>query len=304
MFGRRAQAFHRVFLRKHWPALTGALLTFGNYSRRIRWGTFLFGTGSCRTAEPWQSLLSSSSRKDTKSTQKPLSKLLDNCSTIKNDISARLETLIDDYITNALSQQVFSWNYYLVKYAAMRKGESGRYLGDKNELGYRLCMLDKTQRNSAYRDAFLWALYEQSDDRVKNAIDEKSLWFTGQETASRLMKFKTSDISMQCVPEGFKVRGLDDAVHARILYEVASKYKIVKDHEDYILHVPKTPDASGLDAADRIVIGAAFLKDLVEAGLADDLHIDSATGAGSDQGSESSPQHLSVSETPQSCGMG
>ena len=270
VFARRAQVFHQVFLREHWSALTGALLTFGDYWRHIGWGKFLFGTASGNTAEPWQTLLTSSSRENTENTRESLLQLLDFVSVTNGDVVSILEKVIDDWVKK---QKTFCWRYYLVKYDAMRKGNSGRYLGDKDKLGYRICMMDKKARHSRYRDAFLYAIYEQIYDKER-AIDENSLRFTGNETSRRLMKFKTGGISIECVPEGFKVTGPNNVVHAEIFNAVAAKYNFVKDHEDYHLHIPKTPDASGFDAADRIVIGVAFLNDLVEAGFAGDLHVD------------------------------
>ena len=263
VFVRRAQAFHRVFLKKHWPALTGALLTFGDYWRHNGRGKFLFGTS--KTEEPWRDLLTNSSRENVGNTLEPLLRLLDYISKMTSEVYTILNKAISDYVE---IQKDFCWKYYLIKYKVMREGNLGRYLGDKYKLGYRLCMLEKKSRHSHYRDAFLYAIREQSNNGVKGAIDENTLRFTGSETLPRLMKFNTGGIAIECVPEGFKVLGLNNAAHAEIIDKLAAKYKLVKDHEGYhYLHVPKAP-GSGLDAADRVVIGAAFLNDIVEAGLA------------------------------------
>lgn len=89
----------------------------------------------------------------------------------------------------------------------MRKGRSGIYFGRDGDLGYSLCMLHRTQRNSNYRGPYLLAIWKLSGvgDRIEDP------WFTGYEWNERWITLVKSGVRIRCLSEGFAVSLPSDA---------------------------------------------------------------------------------------------
>ena len=143
----------------------------------------------------------------------------------------------------------------------MRTGTSGMYATDDGTLGFSVCMLDKTQMNSHYRDAYLYAVAQTSG--APEAIERH--WFTGYESDARWMRLKASGTMIRCVTNGFALKPpIGD--QAQAAFEAVCAAHGVGD--DLILTVPqKQIDNTLVDTEDRVQAGAAFLKALVDAGL-------------------------------------
>lgn len=252
-FASRAQSFDRVMSHPStWPALTGALLACGDYSRTPGKRFIRFGSGT--ELRWWRELLTGGTRSSLSSTARPLGVLLDVLSEGDESVVNTLDAIKEQWL---IAQGSFDWRYYLVRYQVMRSGASGIYAGVNGRMGYQLCMLSRTQMNSLYRDPYLSAIAEQA--QAYKAVDP--LLFTGYESAERWMQLKTSGTRIRCTPEGFLVALPPDVQHQAALSLVLNRWEI---GEDLTLRIAQE---AGIDVENRIEAGARFLSDLVEAEL-------------------------------------
>lgn len=175
VFARRSQAFHRFFLDEEFGHLTGAILSIGDYSRRLNNERIhLFGSVNSRA---WSELLAGTGREKAADTRATLGRFLDEVSASAEDVSSALSKLQQKWLATKGDGSGYEWRWYFVKYPIMRAGLSGKYVGDEGRLGYSICMLDKHQMNSNYRDAYLSAVHVESGvgmrSRRSNSRDMK-----------------------------------------------------------------------------------------------------------------------------------
>jgi hypothetical protein len=193
-----------------------------------------------------------------------LGRLLDAVDARDSDASSTLESFASRWLKTVIAANGLDWRWYFVKYPVMREGRSGIYAGADGSLGYSACMLDKTQMNSWYRDPYLSAIQRESG--VEDAIEQRwpnGPWFTGYETEQRWMRLAASGIEIQCVTEGLMLRPPTSAAHAKAFARVCAKYGI---GSDYLLKIHQVEvDGRLLDTKDRVELGAALVRDLVEA---------------------------------------
>ncbi|MCY0854018.1 DUF262 domain-containing protein [Cupriavidus sp. D39] len=259
---RRARAFSKLFSdARHLPLITGALLAAGDYAIRVRGRFFLFG--SSRNQAPWREVFSASWRDDMGPTREALGRLLDHVDA-RGDVPLpdTLRGFMEDYLLQCEQVQRHDWRYYFVKYDAMREGASGRYVGIDGRLEYSICMLDKQQMNSYYRDPYLHAVRVQSGQQ-EHVVDRD---FTGYETEPRWMPLRKSDIALRAVAEGFHVlvpgSVIDDAVS-----HVFAAHAVTRTDGQWLLAISQAPSSDGpVDMVDRVQRGAALVRALVEAG--------------------------------------
>jgi hypothetical protein len=253
----RAACFEQVMAdRSLWPALTGALLATGDYSRRRNPRSLRFG--SPEDDRWWRDLLTGTRRSNLSSTSKVLADLLDAIAEADGDLPDVLREIRDQWLDE---QDAFDWRYYLAKYDAMREGKSGIYFAEGGSMGFRLCMLDKTQLNSWYHDPFLLAVWRATDQR--NAVTNPM--FMGYETGARWMTLRTSETKVRCVTKGFQLMPPPDEANRDAFKTVCQASGIGEDH---LLRVPQEQrDGRPFDTEDRVERGAKLLSDLVSAGL-------------------------------------
>lgn len=265
VFERRARTFHELFAEPSvLPLLTGALLAAGDYSRRLSQRFLQFGSGA--NFAPWRDLLAGTGRAHLAGTRKALGDLLDVVAERPGDVRSALKSFTDQWLDAAVDADGLDWRWYFVKYPAMRDGRSGIYVGANGSLGYLVCMLDRSQMNSWYRDPYLSAIQRESG--AVGAVEERwpgGPWFTGYETEPRWMRLKASGTEVRCVPEGLLLRPPLAAPHVEAYSRVCANHGVDADH---FLKVPYV-EAGGrrLDTTDRVRLGAALLRDLVDAGL-------------------------------------
>lgn len=256
-FNARATKFESCFSDKGlWPTLTAALLALGNYSR-AKGARFYFGAKDNATS--WREVLTRGNREDAKGIRDILAILLDHLSQSMSEPKTLLENVIADYLAAAPTSGGYDWRWYLVKYPIMRDGNSGIYVGNDRELGYGLCMLDKTQLNSYYRDPFLSAIIHQAGVSEAFVRDR----FYGYAHKPRLMVLTRSGMTIQCIPDGYQMVPPTDPAQTGSYLAIAAKYGITND----LLSLVKMSTNSPIDAADRIAIGGKFLGELIDAGL-------------------------------------
>lgn len=268
-FRQRAQAFEAAFAdSSKWLQLTGALLATGDYQRQrpnsLAWQ---FGTGSAANEGVWRYLLTSASRKSLIATRAVLAKFLDGLAGVGNDVDKHFPAVRDAWLSEREDSNNFDWRYYLIRYPSMRGGDTGIYYGVDGELGYSMCMLRRTQLNSLYRDPILLELWRSSGV----GIHAQDPWFTGYETSPRWLRLVRSAVGIRSVADGFMVQTPDDESLRSTIVEICRRHGVADadaDADVVRLRIPQH-DCGGkvIDAVDRVVVGAALLKDLTEAGL-------------------------------------
>ncbi len=264
---RRADAFTDLFDSPgQWPQLTGALLAAGDYQRRRpNSEAWQFGTSSAANDGVWRSLFGGA-RADVAPTREALTVVLDAYTGADSSPEEFLASFSDTWLQERWAARCLDWRYYLVRYPSMRKGASGIYYGIGGGLGYSLCMLDKTQLNSLYRDPFLSAVLQESGV----GAEVKDRKFTGWPTTPRWMELHRSGTALRAEAAGFTINpsGLD--AHRGVLEELsAERDDLVHDGDGFRIPVAQRELADGtvVDVEDRVVKGAAVLKALVEGGL-------------------------------------
>lgn len=266
-FRQRAEAFETAFKDpRQWLGLTGALLTFGDYQRQrpgsLAWQ---FGTSSTENEAVWRYLFTGATRKSLSSTRTVLGDLLDGLAGASGGADEYFETVTDTWLSERESSKAFDWRYYLVKYPNMREGATGIYYGVGGKLGYSMCMLRTRRLNGYYRDPILLEVWWSSGvgERVRDP------WFIGYETNPRWLRLEQSGVGIRSISDGFALQEPDDEALQSKFIDICSRRGDVEiTDEDIVLKIPQHDHGDGLiDSADRVVIGAAFLCDLVEAGL-------------------------------------
>lgn len=260
VFERRAVAFHQLFSdRSCLPALTGALIALGDYSRQLNPRQLQFGSGV--NLDPWREVLTGAGRSSIVAVRKVFGMLLDVVSQATGNLEKALEAIQREWLDATVEGDGLGWRWYFVKYPVMRSGKSGIYAGSGGLLAYSVCMLDKTQMNSRYRDPYLSAIHQESG--VEDAVED--LLFTGYETEPRWMRLKKSGTELQCVDEGLIFRPPLVPEQAEVFSRISAQYGLDADH---MLRVPQIEcNGRKLDTCDRVQLGASLVRDLVAAGL-------------------------------------
>jgi hypothetical protein len=126
-------------------------------------------------------------------------------------------------------------------------------------------MLRTKQRNGKYRDPILLEVWTSSG--VAERVEDP--WFTGYETNPRWLRLVHSGVGMRSVDDGFALQGPEDEAFRSKFNNICSRHGAVDiAGESIVLKIPQHDQGDGLvDSADRVVVGAALLRDLVEAGL-------------------------------------
>jgi hypothetical protein len=74
---------------------------------------------------------------------------------------------------------------------------------------------------------------------------------------------------MRCVSDGFELQGPTEEADRSKFDDVCSRYEVTDSAaERFVLTIPQHDHGHGcVDAIDRVIVGADFLRDLVDAGL-------------------------------------
>ncbi|MFI5734025.1 DUF262 domain-containing protein [Kribbella sp. NPDC051587] len=267
-FRHRAAAFETVMARpSHWLGLTGALLAAGDYQRRRRRSeAWQFGTSSPAHDSVWRYLLTDGTHDELANTRAVLMRVLDDLSSTDVDVNAYFDSAIEARLAESDQASHFDWRYYLLKYPSMRQGLTGIYHGENGVLGYSMCMLRTTQLNGYYRDPILLGAWEVSGAGPK-AIDP---WFSGYTWYPRWLRLSSSRVGMRSVKEGFELqRPDDDAFHSRFMMVCEAHVDVDVTDNRIVLKIPQVhrEGMPSVDSVDRVAVGAAFLRELVEKGL-------------------------------------
>lgn len=259
-FERRVAAFLEIFPETGDvpKGLSAAFLACGDYSQQTP-RSKRYQLATSKTGDPvWRQLLTSPAANGFQNTKRILSDLLDRFAQIEGTTEERLQAIAAAFLAKRDAAKEFDWRYYLVKYEAMREGKSGIYVGDNGAMGFRLCMLDRKQLNSSYRDPYLLALVRLSGARL--SVDVQDPWYTGYETQVRWLTLSKSEVQLACRKEGFDLAVRTEA-GLRIIQSLSGKYEI---SDNVLLRIPQAEiDGVTYDREDRIELGARFVQDIL-----------------------------------------
>lgn len=263
-FADRADTFARAFGEtSHWGLLSAAMLTVGDYQRRIGTDAFRFGTRSSENEGVWREILTSANHDDIENTRSTLMALLDNL-TGADVVEERLQSLVQEFLDHREAASIYDWRYHLVKYDCMREGGSGIYHGANGSMGYELAMLYKTNLNSNYRDGFTYAMWRASG--IGQAVPDPK--FTGWATTPRWMRLEKSGVAIRSIGPGIALTGPTNPDLSAAFAKVCADHGVKASDGDLLLALPQTKvNGELLDTVNRVQVGASLLIDLVAAGL-------------------------------------
>lgn len=264
----RVDAFWAVFSNDDLlPAVTGAMLTSGDYSRPRSPSVNVFQFGSPVRASWWRALFTGASYANLGPTRAVLCAFLDRVAASASDVRETLTDLRADWLAEHEAGP-YDWRHYLVRYDTMRTGTTGIYAVPDRQMGYSVCMLRAKQMNSLYRDPYLFAALREAD--VMDAVEDgtNGPWFTGYDTAERWLRLKASNTGLRCVEDGWLLdppTGEELALFVQVSYGMVG---VTPTESGYLLALPQTEvDGRAVDTVDRVQMAAELLKVLVAAGL-------------------------------------
>ena len=260
----RVKAFETVFEPHYWPALTGALLATGEYQRDYP-GSDRHRFGSPTTEAVWRSLLvDRGDRAALERVRTVLRSLLDRVAASTEDTQTLLAAIADEFTAARIAKSSYDWRYYLVRYPAMREGNSGIYYGAEGKLGYEITMLRKTVQRSWYRDAYLYATWCEAG----RPEEVKDPWFSGYSTNPRWMTLTRSGTGLRNIPAGLSLQVPATPHTVEALRNVCGAVGATALDDGWLLPIPQT-DRGGerIDSVDRVQVAADLLRRLVAAGL-------------------------------------
>jgi hypothetical protein len=264
---RQLKAFNSITRPQFWPELTGALLAAGNYGYSVGQRGYQFGSSNPAQELRWREVFTHYGRGRNRELVGALRSLLDSVSSIDEDPPAALTTVAARFSLERRESELLDWRYYLVTYPAMREGDTGLYYGEHlaagGEWGYSMCMLRTSSLTGSalYRDPFLLALTRESG--VADAVHEP--WFSGYETEPRWLRLKVSGAGIRCVNEGYELDAPTDPNLAARFAAVSTEHGAIGT--GLLPMTQHDHDGQLVDSEDRIVKGAALLRDLLAAGL-------------------------------------
>lgn len=264
----RANAFMRVTEPDILGPFAAALLAKGDYGFDIASGRGRqFGTRATKQASRWREVLSRYGRGRNGELRSALAALLDEVATSDESTLTSLERATAEFVTSCRASGRLDWRYYMVAYEAMREGETGIYYGEhrpsRGIWGYSMCMLRTISLTGMpyYRDPYLLAIYRACgvEGRIKDP------WFRGYETTPRWLQLSRSGGGIRCVEEGFELAAPQDPDLATLFHSVCRAHGATSEG---LLPVRQIEvDGELIDTEDRIVIGVALVRALVEAGI-------------------------------------
>ena len=258
IFEGRAAQFPALFAQPY-SQVAGALLALGHEGRGVKrnGGYRLAHLGAPKKSEPWENLFRARKGEKPHPSTSSLMALLDQ----KDMPAAVMERFSSDPDTAK------DWRYYMVKYPAMRTGESGSHVIGPGE-GYAMCMLrgEFCDNRSYHYDSYLYALVVAAGipkDRIGN--DNKwPLCFSGDGSGIRELELRNSGLKVQCVDGGWQFSHLPSDAAQRQLFDAVMQEHPRYQNENGLYAVEQS---EGCDKEDRIAQGAQLLQELVAAGL-------------------------------------
>lgn len=240
-----------------------ALLAKGHegriYRERDGYRFTYLGATRPRQTDPWNDLWRARQRENPHPSSLALMALLDDMASGKS-----AQAVIEQFTNNPSTPK--DWRYYLAQYPAMRSPQleyAGNYV-IADGAGYAICIpkSDSCDGRSYHHDAYLLALVQEAGIAAEH-IDNEG-WprcFPGDQTEERHLTLRRSGVRIRCMEGGWGLSNLPTQTdQCQAFDQVANKHLVSNG-------VCAIPQSNGVDTKDRIVIGAALLRDLVASGL-------------------------------------
>ncbi|HSH60217.1 MAG TPA: hypothetical protein VK988_11365 [Acidimicrobiales bacterium] len=266
VFAERAEAFERIMSSPSlWREFTGALLATGEYARIRNDRDLQFGSPTLEG--PWRLLLTGTSRSTLENLSKTLGAVLDGIPPSDADVADELRLIQQRFLHARQVEECYDWRYYLVRYTAMRDGQSGIYASPSGRMGYSICMLNKTQMNGRYRDPYLLAVVSEAhaEASVDDAADGGPWFRGGYVTDERWMYLLRSGTGLRCVADGFALTPPTRDGHRETFERICNEHGVDSRHK--LVLRQRVRGGEAVDADDRVQAGAALLLDLAGADL-------------------------------------
>jgi hypothetical protein len=263
-FEHRAAQFYALFTQPY-AQVAGALLAKGNIGRGVQRtsGYRLAYLGAPRKFEPWENLFRARKGEKPHPSTASLMALLDVMAA-----GNLLQSTMDAFLNHPDTPK--NWCYYMVKYEAMRHGESGCYVISPNA-GYSICMLkgDSCDDRSSHYDPYLMALVELAQtvpDRIGNPGWPRC--FPGYETNKRYLVLRQSSLKVRCVENGWlwDTTGLNLA-QLPAFTQIVTNFGIQSNQINPSQWLYTVAQQNGIDTEDRIEKGANLLNALIRSGM-------------------------------------
>lgn len=280
----RAAAFETLFADPDlWIDLTGALLATGEYQRKLpHWSGWQLGTSDPARGAVWRELLTDSSRDAAANTRRVLAELLDAFTASGDDPQTFLRATIARWLEQQAADQSYSWRYHVVRHPELRQGAIGHYHSPGDRLSYELCVMRHKVLNSKYIDGILYGIYTEVGTNGRYAdlhewVDEPR--FVGYAESARWMMLFRSAAFLRNLDHGFILAfpEEDDSRHGEFRAICAAHGDLLDATEEEMDHdqvpgvrlvIPQHDLGNGpVDSVDRILLGAALLTDLLDAGF-------------------------------------
>ena len=149
-----------------------ALMTIGNYGQKEKNG-WRYQLGSKKNMKGWRNLFHKSGNEGFERTKAVLVELLSRYDSFTDDL---LSGIINTYINDCETNNIYEWRYYYIKYDLFRPGSFGKYYWDDFEKRpYELSVMQTESKISENTyQPFLKAIYKKKlskDDYGQRAID-------------------------------------------------------------------------------------------------------------------------------------
>lgn len=264
--GAQSETFWTVATDEVLPHLASALLTKGDYSRRLGARRQFGVPGQLRGGGSWRDVLTGGSREGRSVMRAAVNELLLDVASRNGQPQDILSEIVSEWLSGQDASARFDWRYYFVKYPSMLEAGQGMYYvsGDEtSELGYKLHMLKGRDYRSAFSDPYLYAIWtEVGMPGEVGKPDFRSWDYTGTEQA---MKLRRSGIGIRSLDVGFEILLPEESVQADAGKTALSPFDLGAEN---VIHVKKGgPDGNQVDAEDRVQLGVKIVQSLLEAGL-------------------------------------
>ncbi|MBB1509985.1 DUF262 domain-containing protein [Tessaracoccus sp. MC1756] len=256
----RVEAFYRAFAEpSHWPQLTGALLTCGDYFRQKTRGRFQFGSPT--TDSWWRVLLTGPADTPLSDTQPVLARFLDRVAASPDPLPSTYSTMIDDWLDSVEAAGHLDWRYYLVKYPETRDGTSGIFVSEAPSMGFMLCALKQSQLNSYYTDPILTAIRHRVT-ATKYQVGHPT--FSGLANSPRWLAIPACDAALRNVQDSLVVR-VPESIRDQAIDVLSERLDIRATDDGFRWAIPQHQvEGVMVDAVDRVAAGIDIVTRLLQ----------------------------------------
>lgn len=263
----RGDAFREITAPDALPFLAPALLTKGDYSRRLRSRSQLGVLGRQRGGGSWRDVLTSGSRDARRALRIALNRLLEDVSEREGTAEEVLREIVTEWLEEQENVRQFGWRYYFVRYQIMLTAKQGIYQGLDGAAGfdgsYRVEMFNGRDYRSSFTDPFLLAIWTEVDR--PDGVVKPVFWSSDYTGSEKAMKLRRSGIGIRSLDAGFEILLPDDHQQAYLARTALQRVGLGREN---VVRVEQIGVAEGMtDAVDRIQVGVDIVRSLLHAGL-------------------------------------